>query len=266
MKRKFISLIVFIILIWIVATGFAIASIQIDSVNQVDSVKNSLVDKPVIDNNSKTAAINTDDSKPKKENVGELTLFVNGVNNILTTYGIALAILTLLLAIVGYFSVKPLTDKVSAQEEFIKAKFIEIENMNKNYIASFNLVKNDFANKIVSIEIIEKRLGIQNEYVERSTTYIYDVIYKLVASSKIKDKTLIEKISTDIQILRLFSAKKEDRFASLYYFAENGTKNHVDDIRYVSENDLEEEIRKLALKVIGRIEERESSQNELINS
>lgn len=259
MNKKFISLIVFIILVWIVATGFAIASIQIDSAYQVDSVENSLINKSLISYTSKAIGDNTNKSSSKKEDVGELTLFVNGVNNILTTYGIALAILTLLLAIVGYFSVKPLTDKVSAMEKFIKIKFKKIESSNKDYINSFDIIKNDFTNKIVSIEIIEKRLGIQNEYIERSTNYIYDVIYKLADSSKVKDKTLIEKISTDIQVLRLFSANKEDRSAALHYFAENGTKAIIDDIRYVSENDLEAEISNFALRVLGRIEERENS-------
>ena len=113
--------------------------------------------------------------------------------------------------------------------------------------------------QITTLNLLKKEFVEQNKFVTKSVDYIYSGLNLL--ADKNKDKMLINRILDDAQVLRLYSTKKDERIAALHYFSERGTKIHLEDIQYISKNDLDEEIRNHALIVLGRIEERENHPN-----
>jgi hypothetical protein len=148
--------------------------------------------------------------------------------------------------LIRHFSITSIKNK--KQNDLMVADFNE---QNKSLIANFN-------QQIETIGKLEVVIKSYAQYAERSNSYIYEAITQMAALIEPnRGKALMEKITTDLQRLHLFSEKKEDRMAALYYLGEKGTKDHLDELREVATNDLDEDIRQLAAKVIGRIEERE---------
>jgi hypothetical protein len=240
MKKNIVITTIFLILIWYGATNFSAATLSQVS----DSI---LSNKKSVDSTLVSKSIYT------KDNTSELSLFVNGLNNIITTYGIVLCIITVLIAIAGFFSIKTIMNKLDDykektrdKEKLIDDKLIELNKYKEQYIAN-----------IESINQLKHQLNIQNKYIEKATTYIYFTLDK--DAEKKKDRVLKSKLITEKQILQLFYNNKKGKEAALLYFSQYGTIEHLPDIKYVAENDLDEDIRKLALKIIGRIEGREDN-------
>lgn len=240
-----IVLIVTVLLLWFFATKNVLFRFPIDSVSQMSSIHVDSI--PVIsDGNSRLNVTNFIKQDSPTENVGVLTFFVNGINNIISTYGVVLAFLTLLFGLVGYFSYKAVDDTIKEHSVRIVDKITEL-----------NALSDVFKSKMQSVEKLEMQLKTQEKYVDKSTTQIYEVIYKMASLNPQQGKFLIESITNDKQLLHLFSGRKDDRMAALLYFGEKGTKDHIVELYEVSRDDLDEEIRQLAAKVIGRIEQRE---------
>lgn len=269
MKKKLFltGLIVVIILLWFFSTKH-VSFLVLD---------NSLIKRNVELLDTTSACINgINDSvvcynniKSQPEDVGELTLFVNGINNIISTYGVVLAIITVLLVIAGFYSISTITNSLEKFEKRFEKKLEEGEKSIDVFQRHFRLTTNsnkkqndlliaDFNKQIETIDNLEERIKRYTQFAYRSNTYIYDAINQMAALAEPnRGKALMEKITTDMQRLHLFSENKDERIAALYYFGEKGTKEHLDELREVAKSDLDEEIRQLAAKVIGRIEERE---------
>jgi hypothetical protein len=240
MNKNIIISIVLLILIWYGATNFSAATLNkvSDSIfSYKTSVDSTFVSK-VTDN---------------KDNTSELTLFVNGLNNIITTYGIVLCVITVLIAVAGFFSIKTMMNKLDDFKEKTKNK----EKLIDDKLIELNKYKEQYITGIEAIEQLKHQLNIQNKYIEKATTYIYFTLDKDAEIKK--DKMLKSKLITEKQILRLYYYDKKGKEAALLYFSQYGTLEHLPDIKYVAENDLDEDIRKLALKIIGRIEGREDN-------
>jgi flagellar biosynthesis protein FlhB len=165
------------------------------------------------------------------EGIAEMTLFVNGMNNIISTYNYILTFIGIVIAVYGILS------------------------FNKIHILSKNI--NSITNELKKFKTIENNLEVQNKSIEKSTNHIFSLLSSFI--EKNEDPEMNRMIHEDMNLVNLYSPYKQTRIAAIQYFAINGTKAHLDDIRYVSENDLDEETRKFALRVLGRIDERGTS-------
>lgn len=168
-----------------------------------------------------------------------------------------------------------ITSKMKSFESEVDAKMMKIEETLSFKMKSFNDYTEDkikvisektkiLEGQIDSLDLLKREFVEQNKFIAKSVNYIYSGLNLL--ADKNKDKILINRILDDAQALRLYSTKKDERIAALHYFSERGTKIHLEDIQYISKNDLYEEIRNHALIVLGRIEERENPQNDTMNS
>lgn len=228
-----------LILVWYGATKFSAATLS--QVTDSNLYHKNNVDSILVSN-----------SISNEGKTSELTLFVNGLNNIITTYGIVLCIITLLIAIAGFFSIKTIINKLEEYNKKNKEKEVVIDEK----LNDLNKYKEQYIKDIDTISQLKHQLNIQNIYIEKATTYIYFTLDN--DAEKKKDKVLKSKLITEKQILRLYYNNKEGKEAALFYFSEYGTNEHLADIKYVAENDLDDEIRKLAFRIIGRIEGREN--------
>jgi hypothetical protein len=141
----------------------------------------------------------------------------------------------------------------SIEKLFRQFSLTSIKNKKQN-----DLLIADFNKQIEKIAKLENRIRGYTQFAYRSNTYIYEAINQMAALTEpSRGKALMEKITTDMQRLHLFSDNKEERMAALYYFGEKGTKDHFDELREVAKDDSDEEVRQMASRVIGRIEERE---------
>lgn len=156
---------------------------------------------------------------------------------------------------------------LNSMEKTIKANIEEIKNIEMKMqekekeiqmkLDEFEKAEKLYKERVTLISDVETKLQIQNRYIEKSSNYIYDSLDQ--EAEKNRNREMKNRLIVEKQILALYSMQDKDRIAGLHYFSENGTKEHMEDIRYVSENDLNEAVRHQAIRVLGRIEERENN-------
>lgn len=155
--------------------------------------------------------------------VANMALFVNNINNLITAYGVGIAVVTLIASIAGFYSLKT------------------ISRLKSRVQGNFN-----------KINALEKKIEVQSSYLYESSDCIYDILRKVVGDSKKENEELYH----GVQKLNLFSSYIERRRGALFYFSQKGNEQDIEKIEYIAKYDEEDDIRNKAKEVIGRIKER----------
>lgn len=182
------------------------------------------------------------DLKPV-ENIGELTLLVNGINNILTTYGIILTFLGVVVAIISIIGYRYLLEKINLKEKELKDLKDELTN-----------IKNQYKKEIDDFSDTKKRLNIESVHLQKSNDFVFHTLREI--ADRTGQKQLLNKITLDKYKVDLFSVEESDRFASIMFLQENGQEDVIELLEYVSEHDAKIEYRKLANIAIGVVRSR----------
>lgn len=149
--------------------------------------------------------------------------FLNHTNNMVTTLTIVIALLSLLVAIVSIISWR-----------FIPKFNSRMKRMDE------------------SIKTTEKR----NKYLNKAQDCLYQTFTVLITNPDDKIRILMR-----IYESKLFSSDEQDRKSALLYFYENGTKDNVNNITFLAENDDCIDIRDYAKKVLAIIDYKEKNSN-----
>lgn len=175
------------------------------------------------------------------KNIGELTLLVNGMNNIITTYGIVLTILGIVIALISFVGYRNLLDKIKSKEKELNNLKDELEK-----------TKTDYKNVIEDFKITKKHLDMHTMRLEQTNFYAFETLHTI--ADKMGQKELLIKLAIDQYKVGLFSTNEKERFASIMYLQENGKKEEVIPLlEHVSQHDPKEEHRRLAIMALGRI-------------
>ena len=165
---------------------------------------------------------------------GIATLYTNNMNNILTWFGAMITLLALFIAIAGWFVYdtfkKDIISRISKYDDLVQLND-KLESYQKTS---------------------EKRYISLTDLTNTAFMSIHRILF-MFAQEK-EDKNLNEKIEHIRYQFNLYSTDKEQKEGALNYFIYNGTEEDIPLLEYVRENDIDEDIKILAAKVIGIIE------------
>jgi cell division protein FtsB len=170
--------------------------------------------------------------------VNGLTLAVNAINNIQTWSAVMIAILTLIVAIFGFIGYFRISHVLKSNVAQVQKKIEEI-----------NAKEQEFNNCISQTKAQEK-------YIYKTNECFLDALDKI--ANQITDTTNASFILRDMlhnyHITNLYSA--EDKFAALADLEVNGTREDIEHLEYVSNNDSDEYNKSWAREIIGIIRHR----------
>ena len=177
---------------------------------------------------------------------------------------LAVAILTILVAVIGCFEfsrVNKYTDKV---DRFVKEIDSRLKKHNHSQKELLEQQKNSL-NDNFCMALIK-----QEKYYNQTFYYLSQAAYSIIdlMTDKIKAKKLIKDLTNEYHIANLYRSSidlnettKIDRKkkGALLYLTENGTKEHISHLKYVAQNDPNESFKEQAQIIIGQIIEREKN-------
>lgn len=172
------------------------------------------------------------------DTIARFSLLINGMNNIITTYGIILGVVSLFAVILGFIGFYRLESRIKKSEKKIKEELEDIIAIKTKLL------------------LLEKNIELYSKYMEGSSSYLFNILNKV--TDKYRDKKTKEELLTNIQRLNLYSTAKIHRLSALQYFSIYATSKHLEDIQFIIDNDSEDDIISYANQVLGRIKERES--------
>lgn len=174
-------------------------------------------------------------SNEKQEDVSSLTLAVNAINNLLTWSEKAIAYLTLIVALFGFFGYykinKSLKDNMKKNDKIIEDKIEEINNRETEF--------NDYISRTKAI--IEKLNG-QEKYMYKTNQYLYEALDKIanqISDTKIGN-SILKEMYHNYQVTNLYSVDDNTKFAAFAYIQENGNFNDIEHLEYISNYDSNE--------------------------
>lgn len=169
------------------------------------------------------------------------------------------------LAIMFYFRTRNISEKVIKynNEGIIKDYKHHIEEV-KYLQSELDIIKNEFQQQINLIQI---KNDFQNHYLDQIVSLFFQATYSITdqMNNESTAKNILYNLFHDYQITKLYRdsldskdsmAVQQDKFAAFAYLTENGTMDDIPHLDFVAQNDCDEQNRKLAREIIGRIKER----------
>lgn len=259
-----------------VAISYDKNSKEIDSKNSINNNSDSI--GMTVINNDEHRVVNTELNLPEPSGlidsiIGELTLAVNSVNNVLTSGSILVAILTLFIALVGIFAyhdlktdVNGIIEKEKTENYKFKASITKRIEGTESDINDFNnaneVFKDEIKNKIIEIESFKSSMIAQARYFNKSIEYLYMVSSNLI--EKDGNKELRNLLYRGLNIIALYqnelndyNGKPEDIILEKIEAIENlkdiGTLDDIKDLEIIAQNEPNEEIKRKVQELIGII-------------
>lgn len=184
----------------------------------------------------------------KQDDVSSLTLAVNAINNIQTWSAVLIAILTLIVALWGFFGYRHMKENI-------------IENLEKNdeiigaKIKAINAREQEFNDYVTRTMVIFEKLNCQEKYMSKTNQYLYEALDKI--ANQISDsetgKDILQKMLHNYQITNLYSTETNTKFAALAYLYGNGISKDIEHLEYFAKYDLDERNKEWAREIIGII-------------
>lgn len=228
---------------------FIILALSLILVNANTLQKNTVVDsgqQPVLHNNIDEVVQVDEIDKP--DVVSSLTLAVNAINNIQTWSAVIIAILTLAVALFGFFGYRhienSMKENIKKNDKAVDDKIREIEQQQQAF--------NDC---VIQTKAISEKLSGQEKYICKTNQYLYDALDKI--ANQISDvdtgKIILKEMLHNYQITNLYSTDNSKKFAALAYIQENGSTSDIEHLEFISNYDSNEDNKKWAREIVGII-------------
>jgi len=159
-------------------------------------------------------------SKHQKDDLN-FSAFLTHTNNMLTAFSVIIAILAVIGAIAGFFSL------------------ITIKKLQSN---------------LKTIKKNNKYFKKQLVYFSKSSDCLFNALSDFIANPKTEDLT--PRLLFKIQESKLFSINEQERLSALLYFSQNGTKENLDTLRFLAKNDDSKKVKSKSNEVIGIIKQK----------
>jgi hypothetical protein len=182
------------------------------------------------------------------DRISELTLFVNGMNNIISSFSILLGIVTIIISVASFLGFRHLKNDITKEKESIQQISSGVSTMLKS-----------FEKELESSKSIKIEVDLQNKYIESSNMFIYKSM--MVMATKLNDKALLNDVHKKVQVIQLFTKDPIARYTALQFLSQQGSIEHLSDLEYVAQNDSNNENRKFAREIIGIIKGKNESRD-----
>ena len=169
------------------------------------------------------------------------------------------------LAIMFYFRTKNISEKVIRynNDGIIKDQKHYIEEV-KYLQSELDKIKTEYQQQI---SLIQKKNDFQNHYLDQIVSLFFQATYSITdqMNNESTAKNILYDLFHDYQITKLYRDSldlkgsmevQQDKFAAFAYLTENGTMDDIPHLVFIAQNDCDEQNRKLAREIIGRIKER----------
>jgi hypothetical protein len=167
------------------------------------------------------------------------------MNNILTWFGVMITFLTIFIAVAGWIAYDTFKKNVEKQHEEMKnelrtklSKYDELISL-KNSLDNYN-------------NVYENKFRVLNEFTDTAFKSVHSILFSL--AQKQKDKNLNNELFHSMKIFNLYSFNKIQKIDSWNYFRYKGAKADLPLLNNVVKNETDEEVKELAIKTIGIIE------------
>ena len=167
---------------------------------------------------------------------------------------------------------------VNKNEEYISQNITEFQNNIEKYKETFDNIKEDIQTQIKhktdeikeiqdrvnekSIEF-ENKQEYQNQYLQRINRYLFSVTNSIVDSkdpNEPQTSIIRNNLYNQYHLIKLnlpWTEGEDGTEADFMYLKAHGTKDIIDELQYIADNDRDERKRKLALATIGFIQANE---------
>ena len=177
---------------------------------------------------------------------------------------LAVAILTILVAVIGCFEfsrVNKYTEKVDRFEKELDSKLDEFNHSQEELLEQQkNHLNDNFCRALIK----------QEKYYDQTLLYLSQAAYSIIEqmTDKVKVKKLIKFLTLEYHIANLYRSSidlnettkiDKKKKGALLYLTENATKEHISHLKYVAQNDPNEDFKNQAQIIIGQIKEREKN-------
>ena len=168
--------------------------------------------------------------------------------------------------------------RVNKNEEYISQNITEFQNNIEKYKETFDKIKEDIQTQIKhktdeikeiqdrvnekSIEF-ENKQEYQNQYLQRINRYLFSVTNSIVDSkdpNEPQTSIIRNNLYNQYHLIKLnlpWTEGEDGTEADFMYLKAHGTKDIIDELQYIADNDRDERKRKLALATIGFIQANE---------
>ncbi len=164
-----------------------------------------------------------------KDTGDSLAIAVNSVSNVIGWTSVIIAILTLFVALAGFFGYRYLLSTIKSSTE-------SSEKLINSHLEKLISKQKDFDNSVVLISSLADRLADYEKFMRNTNRYLYESLDKV--ANQIGDKDLgikiLEFMLHNYQITNLYSSDKNTIFASLAYLHENGTLDDIQHLEFLS--------------------------------
>lgn len=199
-----------------------------------------------------------------QDNISTLITTLNNAisiqNNNIDILAIIVTFFGIIIAVVGFFGYNGLKNEIKEYKDDITNSIKDKEKALQNKINEIDALKNSVGDETKRIEDILKSQLYQNLYLQEINKYLFLITNSLVDNNNNDPKSIQairESLYNKYHIIKLFLPWSEDitngTKADFMYLQNRGTKENIEDLEIIANNDPDENKRKLALETIGHI-------------
>ena len=228
--------------------------------------------------NFQTGFISNPDNKSEntsssiKLNSSNLTLFINEINNLITSYAVLFTIITIFIGCLGILSWVNINKEIKYKHKRNLASYKEFDSDIREYTntlksrideglkeitkseKTYNDRIKEFSESMKQFNELENKVLISNKFSSKAIDTITNQTIQIANTTK--QQELLDIIINQRHTINLINPDKIIREQALLYFKEKGTKQDILELEEVYKSDAENRLRSLAKEIIGMIKER----------
>ena len=198
-------------------------------------------------------------SETMSESLPYITTLINALNNAIDIQGnniacitVIIAIIGLLIAFAGFYEFNKLTNNVREYKKRIDSDV----KKNKNDIQE---KINEFYELQIKLDQVQNIQNYQNQYLQKINQYLFSITNAIVDNNKDNPQepsNIREILYHDYHIINLLLSPSDRAIGSFDYLKAKGTKEDFEDLIFISQNDPDDNKKRLATETIGFIKGR----------
>lgn len=254
MKLRFIISILFIVCIN--TKMFAIVSIE----NAIYQENN----KQIVDTANATSMCQIDISKDCG-GLSRTSLFDQKSRN-LTLYSIIVAVFGIIVGVITSMAIAVHNnhrEDIKELKREVAERIKSQDNQIQEGIDEINRIRSDVETRTNEIERMQSQQNYQIQYLERINQYLFSITNSIIDINGGNDETVLairNSLCNQYYIVKTFlpwsDGPVDSTQAAFMYLQFNGTKDNIDDLQFIADNDPDERKRRMAQETIGYIRAR----------
>lgn len=251
-----------------------IISILIVLLNNGVVLANNDANELPTDNDTSVVSNNNGNGYSLSDSLSFTTALINSLNNTISVeekhleaMDVFITIFAVILTIMGFIGFKGLdgfkketNNELKGYKECINIEIDKFKVDHQRKIDEINRIKISVEEKTQEIKKILKGQEYQNHYLDRINGYLFSITNSVVDSkdpNKPQTSIIRNNLYNQYHLIKLYlpwTEGDDGTEADFMYLKAHGTKDNIDELKYIADNDPDERKRNQALETIGYIQ------------